>query len=68
MSIKSRIRRLEDREGCQECRDTPRRGVAYYPDKGEEEPSIEHCPKCDRALGFILRVVYEDVRGEGDTT
>ena len=68
MSIKDRLRRLERRrrenaKSCQECRDKPPAIHAFYP--GEEEPKPEFCPGCGRSLGVTIRVVYEDVRGEG---
>jgi hypothetical protein len=65
MSTKNRLRRLEDltRGSCSECRNAPPVIHAVYPD--EEEPEPESCPGCGRSLGVVIRVVYEDVRGEG---
>lgn len=63
MSIKDRIRRLEGKGGCSECRNTPPKIDVVYPD--EDEPESEYCPRCGRSLGVIIRVVYEDVRGRG---
>jgi len=64
MSIKDRIRRLEDGRGaqrCPECYLKPQVNYVAYP--GEELPDPEHCPKCGRPLGFVIQVVYEE--GEG---
>jgi hypothetical protein len=64
MSLKDRVRRLEAENArrCQECRDTPLATHAVYP--AEEEPDPEHCRRCGRSLGVVIRVVYED-QGEG---
>jgi hypothetical protein len=64
-SMNSRLRRLEERAGCPECRHKPEGIHVYYPDKGEPVPEPEHCPGCDRSLGVVLRVVYDDGEGEG---
>jgi hypothetical protein len=63
--ISNRLRRLEERAGCPECRHKPQAIHVYYPDKGEPGPEVEHCPSCGRSLGVILRVVYDAVEGEG---
>jgi hypothetical protein len=65
MSTKNRLRRLEDlaRGSCSECRGTPAKIHAVYP--GKEEPEPDFCSGCGRSLSVVIRVVYEDVRGEG---
>jgi hypothetical protein len=63
VSIKDRMRRLEGKAGCPECGNVSPAIHAVYP--GEEEPEPEYCPRCDRSLTVLMRVVYEDVRGEG---
>lgn len=68
MSIKDRIRRLEGRDGpgCPECRLKPQRSYVVYAQEGDHTPEPERCPMCDRPLGFVIRVVYEeDLPGEG---
>jgi hypothetical protein len=62
MSIKSRLRQLEGRDGlpCRECKNTSPTIHAVYP--GEEEPEPRHCPTCNRSQTVILIVVYEDER------
>jgi hypothetical protein len=64
VSIKDRIRRLEGREGaaCPECRLKPEVNYVVYPDQDAHTPEPERCPRCDRPLGFVIKVVYE---GEG---
>ncbi len=64
MSIKDRLRRLETGNGsCSECGNAPPAIHAFYPDEEEPEPDSFACPKCGRALGVVVRVVYE---GEGE--
>jgi hypothetical protein len=63
MSLKERIRRLEDRGGCLGCRNTPPVTHVVYPEDAVQDPEPERCPKCGRVLGVIIRVVYE---GEGE--
>jgi hypothetical protein len=65
VSIKDRLRKLEDRGGCSECYLKPEAAFVYYPDEGDPTPEPERCPKCGRSLGFIIQVVYEDLEGEG---
>jgi hypothetical protein len=70
MSIKDRIRRLEGRGGaehCPECRLRPVSTYVVYPDEeSHTPPEPEHCPKCGRLIErFCLKVVYEDLEGEG---
>lgn len=49
--------------GCPECRLEPEMGYVVYPDEDvANTPEPEHCPRCDRPLGFVIRVEYE---GEG---
>jgi hypothetical protein len=62
VSIRERLRHLEDRGGCPECYLKPEAVHVYYPDEGDPVPEPECCPKCGRALGVVLRVQYE---GEG---
>jgi hypothetical protein len=62
MSIKDRIRRLEDRGGCPECATGPEVAHVVYPEQGDHTPGAECCPECGRRLGFVIRVEYE---GEG---
>jgi hypothetical protein len=63
MSVKDRLRRLErGAESCPECRHKPEVAYVYYPDEGDPVPDPEHCPECGRALGFVIRVVYEEDR------
>jgi hypothetical protein len=79
MSLKDRMRRLEDKgipEDCPECRLRPTRTYVINPggeDKDEETsssrpiPEPEHCPECGSAIELIVfRLVYEDVEGEGE--
>jgi hypothetical protein len=65
MSIKDRIRRLEGRgsAACPECRNTRPAINAVYPE--DQEPSPEYCPRCGRSLTIVIRVLYEDLEGEG---
>jgi hypothetical protein len=63
VSIKDRIRRLEDRGGCPECATKPELAHVVYPEEGDHTPEPERCPECDRSLGFVIRVEYE---GEGE--
>jgi hypothetical protein len=69
MSIKNRLARLEaeNAKSCPKCAHTPRRVAGYYPERGEEPPAPESSPECGRELLVVLRIVHEDVRGEGDT-
>jgi hypothetical protein len=62
VSIRERLRHLEDRGGCPECRMRSEVAHVVYPDEGDPTPELEHCPKCGRSLGFVIQVVYE---GEG---
>jgi hypothetical protein len=62
VSIRERLRRLEDRGGCPECRMSPEVHLVVYRDEGDPAPEPECCPKCGRSLGFVIQVVYE---GEG---
>ena len=62
MSLKDRIRRLEDRGGCLECLGVPPVTHVVYPED-DHTPEPERCPKCGRVLGVIIRVVYA---GEGE--
>jgi hypothetical protein len=71
MSIRARIDRLEgkrDAEHCPECRLRPKATYAVYP--GEDDhtlPEPEHCPTCGRLIErLVLKVVYEDLEGEGE--
>lgn len=68
-SIKGRLRRLEGRagDGCPQCHHKPEAIHVFYPDEGEPVPELERCPGCDRSLGVVLRVVYDDEEGEGAT-
>ena len=66
MSIKDRVRRLE--RNADSCPDSshlkPEAIHVYYPEEGASlAPEPERCPKCDRSLWFVIRVVYE---GEGE--
>jgi hypothetical protein len=58
VSIRERVRRLEDRTGCPECHLKPEAVCVYYPDEGDLVPESESCPKCGRALGIVIRVEY----------
>ncbi len=60
MSIKDRIRRLEDGQRCPECTESVR---AVYP--GDPDPEPKYCPGCGRSVGVVIRVEYE---GEGGNT
>ncbi len=60
MSIRDRIRRLEDGQRCPECTE-PDPVRAVYPSDPEPEP--EHCPGCGRSVGVIIRVEYEGEEG-----
>jgi hypothetical protein len=62
VSIRERVRRLEDRTGCPECHLKPEAVCVYYPDEGDPDPEPESCLECGRALGLVIQVVYE---GEG---
>ncbi len=66
MSIESRLSRLESREGpgCPECRRKLAVPRVFYPDDSDPDPQPEHCPRCGRPLGVVIRVVYEE-EGEG---
>jgi hypothetical protein len=57
--INSRLRRLEGRVGCPECRHKPE-GIRVAYDEGEPIPEAECCPKCHRPLEVVIRVVYDD--------
>lgn len=68
MSLKGRLRRLEERargRRCQEC-GLPPDGPGYIvcSDEGLPENPDERCPKCGRRLWFVIEVV-EPVEGEG---
>jgi hypothetical protein len=65
MSIKDRIRRLEDKGSCPECYLKPQVPRVVYP--GEDAPSeaTENCPRCGRALGVVIQVVWAEPEGEG---
>jgi hypothetical protein len=75
VSIKSRLRRLEDRargvRGCPECGDSPpspKMIAVYAEDTAEElrffpDPEIPEgepfCPECGRQQYLILTIVYD---------
>jgi hypothetical protein len=68
MSLKSRLRRLERGEGterCPECHLKPKVNYVFYLGKGEYPPEPEYRPSCNRPLGFVIEVVY-DQEGEED--
>jgi len=73
-SIDSRLRRLEESgDGCPECglsAATRRPLAVVYPDdsdKGFEGDPYASCPRCGHALYTVLRVVYGEEEGGGDS-
>src|SRR5215204_6224275 len=73
-SIDSRLRRLEDGgRRCPECglSAAARRPIAVvYPedsDKGFDGDPYEVCARCDRPLHTVIRVVYGEEEGGGDS-
>jgi hypothetical protein len=63
-SMNSRLRRLEERAGCPECRHKPE-GIRVVYDEGQPIPEPERCPRCHRPLEVVIKVVYDDEEGEG---
>jgi hypothetical protein len=66
--IRNRLRRLEDgdgSEGCPECYLRPQAPRVYYPGEGDPRPEPERCSGCDRLLGPLIAVAYEDEEGGG---
>jgi ssDNA-binding Zn-finger/Zn-ribbon topoisomerase 1 len=69
MSIKNRIQRLEegDAERCLACKLRPKKTFVINPGEEDNIPEPERCPECGSAIELIvLRLVYEDVEGEGE--